>query len=517
MTARATHLDRSANLHRRGRWWWILVLAVLALALPLAHYGRLYLANPLRPSLRSAETLAAAQEMLAAVPAFYRNAVGQGPRIERLELGIDPSGLRRIAEKRAEALRVGVLFASRDDLVDASLRLGEQTLGARVRLKGDLSDHWAGDRWSLRGEVTREEVTGGGLTGGGPTGDVLGMRRFSLHAPWTRGFHREAVFFDVLRHHGVLAPRAEIVRLVLGGRDIGLMELEQHVGSGLLNGDRRRGIFLRFDEDRLWREWVAAAERLGVSWSLEVPKPRDANDWRSAPIDAFESREIRASAELSRQLDHAAELLRSAQDGSRLPSEVFDAEGWGTFLAHCEIFGAVHMALWNNLRFFYDPATQRLHPVAFDTGVLPERERAPSTTAQPTDTAQATNTVQPTDTVQATNTVQLDCVGGELAFTSTLVADPAIRTELLQALRRLDDQVHDPSFEALLRQQEPRYLAPLHTEFPWLKPFDLGAARRRAVALRGVDAEASIRRVAPATREPGYSFLKRRMTVRLSL
>ncbi len=453
-------LARSKAPRRDRRWrrrpFVVLLLAVLVIVgIPMADYLSLYLDNPVRPSLRSHQTWMAVPKMALAIPAYYRDAAGRGPDIETIELEVEARELQTIVDKRANALRVGVLFSSRQDLVPAVLRHRGRALGVQIRLKGDLRDHWAGSRWSLRVEVD-DDGRGEG---------VLGMRRFSLHAPWARGFHREPLFLDVLRSYGFLAPRADIVEVSLNGRQLGLMEIEGHVGSDLLSQTSRpAGVFLKLDEDRLWREWVATAEELGVPWSINTPKPEDANNWRKAPIDAFESKAIRASEPLSRNLTRATELLQGVMDNRLPPSQVFDAERWGAYLAHCEIFGATHMVLWNNLRFYFDPTTDRLEPVAFDTGVLPERQRQPLATG-----------------------VSLDCVGGELAFTTSLVADPVIRSAVMRALRNLDDQVHGEDLEDLLKQREARYLGALHTEYPWLESFDLEAVRRRAAELRRVN------------------------------
>ncbi len=445
-----------SSVSKPRRLWrsWLRIVAGVAMilvAVPMADYLSLYLANPLRPSVLSRTTLAAVPKMVLAVPAYYRHALAGESQIVELGLRIEARDFQKIADKRREALEVGVLFSSRQDLVPAALPWHAQDLNARVRLKGDLSDHWAGNRWSLRVEVDGD--------------DLLGMRRFSLHAPWARGFHLEPLFLDVLRSSGFLAPRADIVDLSINGRHIGLMEIEGHIGSELLTGSvRPRGIFLKLDEDRLWREWVAGAERLGVPWSIEVPKPKEADNWRTARIDAFEMREIRASESLSAHHARATELLQGAMDGELSPSEVFDAERWGAFLAHCDIFGATHMVLWNNLRFYFDPTSDRLEPVAFDTGVLPGRQRQALATG-----------------------VSLDCVGGELALTTALVADPVIRSAFIQALRRLDPQVQAEPFEDFLRERERRYLGALGTDYPWLHSFDLDAVRRRAAALQVID------------------------------
>ena len=362
-------------------------------------------------------------------------------------------------------MRRGVLFASRDDLVAARLRSGGRTVAVDVRLKGDLSDHWARRRWSLRVEVRGGE-------------EVLGLQRFSLHPPWARGFHSEPLFFDLLRAAGVVAPRTEFVELTVNGRAIGLMEVEEHLTSGLLEHlGRPVGVLMKLDEERLWRAWVRAAEERGVPWSLAVPKPLAADDWRTAAIDPFGGQTIHGSPRRSAELARAGELLRGVASGAIAPSKAFDGELWGRFLAYCEVFGAPHMVLWNNLRFYFNPASDRIEPVAFDSGVLPERNRRLLGAG-----------------------ASFGCLGGDLEFADTLIGDETLRTAFLAALRDLDVTVHSPAFEAFLRRREAVYLRILRTEYPWLDPFDLDAARRRAASLRRIGEESFFDHVHPSRR-----------------
>ena len=166
---------------------------------------------------------------------------------------------------------------------------------------------------------------------------------------------------------------------------------------------------------------------------------------------------------LSQDLERASYLLEGVAEGDIRPSAAFDVGLWANFLAHCEVFGAPHMLLWNNLRFYFNPESGRIEPVVFDTGVLPQRDRRLLLAG-----------------------VSFGCLGGDMEFADTLVADAALRMAFLGALRALDEALQTASIETLVRTHEMRYLALLRTEFPWLKVFDLEAAKRRAVSLRGI-------------------------------
>jgi hypothetical protein len=62
-------------------------------------------------------------------------------------------------------------------------------------------------------------------------------------------------------------------------------------------------------------------------------------------------------------------LLRGFIEGTLPASEVFDVERIGGFIAVSQFWGAWHAIRWHNLRFYLNPMTMRLEPIAFDANV----------------------------------------------------------------------------------------------------------------------------------------------------
>ena len=85
----------------------------------------------------------------------------------------------KLRAKRAEALEQGKLLASKDDWVNAVIVHKGKSNRAKIRLKGDLSDHWSHEKeWSFKVKLE------------GPN-KIKGMTRFALQRPMTRGFLNE--------------------------------------------------------------------------------------------------------------------------------------------------------------------------------------------------------------------------------------------------------------------------------------------------------------------------------------
>ena len=142
-----------------------------------------------------ADTAAVALPAVVRSPANFLSARLAAPAIEHIEIDIRFKHLHRLNEKRNEAMRLGTLLKTDDDFVPAEIRHNGKKTAVKLRLKGDQPDHWRGEKRSFRIHVRNGD-------------HLFGMRRFSIQAPLTRGYHLEPLFFAHLRREGVLArPR----------------------------------------------------------------------------------------------------------------------------------------------------------------------------------------------------------------------------------------------------------------------------------------------------------------------
>ncbi len=447
-----------------------LLLAVLLVALfgvPLVRYFIDFQHTPDRPLPPSRAGFQAIWDMALAVPAYYANLLTGGPNAPSISLDIEFRHLRKLAEKRQQAVRNRILVTSEDDLVPATLRTDRDTFRVKVRLKGDYLDHLRGDRWSFRVEV-RDRRT------------VFGMNRFSLQAPYTRDFHREAMLFDFLRSHGVLAPRYFFVNLYVNGTLIGITALEEHFSRELLESQQRReGVILKYNESYYWQ----AKYKFGY-------RPADYSNWRNTPVAAFRMRRIGESEELSRQLESGVGLLRGVMRDRIAPARVFDAKLWGRLMAACEIWSGQHVVDFRNVRMYLNPLTFELEPIAFDatltTVTFALKRIASDATSTPPNVARD----------------QLLCQGGRNALADHLLTDPEIRDAFFSALGEMASSTQSADFVDEMQAREREYLDPLKVEFPWLRGIDWERMRARAAALLEVTEDNYVRRRAPRLKLP---------------
>ena len=260
---------------------------------------------------------------LAKAPARIIRNLHDPADIPTLHFDIKFRNLQKLYAKRQEALQKGFLIQGDADFVPASIRLDQRTIPVELRLKGDMTDHFRGSKWSFRIHTKGDA-------------ELFGLRRFSIQDPATRGYQAELLYHETLRRMGVLAPKYFFVRVRVNGNAVGVMALEEHGAKELLERNGRRdGVIIRLDESLLWESRLAKGER-----GERLGGPFES--YLFAPIDAFQQAKIVKSPQLMREQEVAAGLLRAFLEGVMPASEVFDADLLGRYLAVTELWGAWH-------------------------------------------------------------------------------------------------------------------------------------------------------------------------------
>ncbi len=278
---------------------------------------------------------------------------------EWIELLVEEEDYRKLAAHREEAVRSGILLADDDDFVPVTIRHAGRDLKARMRLKGDWTDHLKDEaRWSFRIEMRGDD-------------SFLGMRRFSLQHPMTRNYLYEWLFHRALAREDVMRLRYEFapVRLHRVGKfsaartiNLGLYAIEQAFSPELPGTNRRReGVIVRLDESALWKHRAAAyAQGLGPHLA------RDKDLEREAVVTPFYPQRLLESAALGAQYERARDLLLDAVQRRKPWGQVFHLERLAAFNAVADVMGAHHGVYWHNTRFYYDSIASRLEPIGFD-------------------------------------------------------------------------------------------------------------------------------------------------------
>lgn len=268
----------------------------------------------------------------------------KNPNPEHMSLDIPFENFQKIMTKRDEALQAGILLASDDDFVKATLNYEGGSIPIELRLKGDWTDHLEGNKWSFRIKVKGSHA-------------FKGMKYFSIQDPKTRFFANEWLFYKALKQENFIALRYDFIDVSINGENIGTYAIEEHFSKELIeNNQRREGPILKFSEDRVW------------SNNLRYEFLEDSEDGQAyrSEIQAFKTDKILADNTLAQEFAEAERLLDGYRQGNVKAEQVFDLDQWAKLYALGDVFNVEHGLTTHNLRYYYNPITGLIEPVAFD-------------------------------------------------------------------------------------------------------------------------------------------------------
>jgi CotH kinase protein len=275
-----------------------------------------------------------------------------------LRITVDEKGMQELEAVVQRAKQLGVVPSSGNNYVKAKFTTQEGDFKGKLRIKGKMTDHVQGSKWSLRVVA-------------GKQGGFLGMRRFSLQHPGTRNYLADLFFHRLMAREGIVALRYGFCKVVLNGDDLGVYAYEEHFGQELLeHNGRLPGPIVRFDPSLFW---VHRTDAL-----LGEGKVADAyGAYQAAAVDAFDSEEIAADPIRREQFEKCVALLQSFRQGRIAASSVFDVERTAKRLAMLDLVGGHRSMDWSDVKFYYDPMAQRLEPISYEScSVTPLQELA---------------------------------------------------------------------------------------------------------------------------------------------
>lgn len=262
--------------------------------------------------------------------------------METIYIDIKEADYRKLNLRRHQANYWGHLGSSSGDYVPAKITHNNKTVKARVRLKGDLADHWnVPVGWSMRIKIRGDET-------------ILGMKTFSIQNPKTRSGIWEWLAFEFSRRAGAIAGRYEFIRGIVNGRDTGIYAIEESFEKRLIEFNRRReGVILKFSEADYWFERYTRDPPPGFSYLARE-------------IDSFQSNKTSKDPNLRLQYITAHQLLDGFRCGEYRARDVFDMKRVAQYLVVTDIFGSWHAKLLNQLRFYYNPVLSKFELIAYD-------------------------------------------------------------------------------------------------------------------------------------------------------
>ena len=256
-----------------------------------------------------------------------------------IEIDLKKNDYEKLAEKRKEALKSGLLFSSKDDLVPATIRIGEKSYSCKIRLKGDLMDHLKGAKWSFRIVLDNDE-------------EWRGMNTFSIHNSKARSHTAEWLMHNMFKDEGIVVPDYDFINVKLNDQYLGVYAYEHHFEDQLLvRNEKKVGPILKHTDDAYWENvnlklkkfpWIEASNiELFNKQSLNEDSFKTAYEYGYANLSAFIAEEVTAK-------------------------EVFDIDIMARYYALMDVTHAWHAQAFTNIRFYLNPNTGKMEPVGYD-------------------------------------------------------------------------------------------------------------------------------------------------------
>jgi hypothetical protein len=263
--------------------------------------------------------------------------------LDTLKIIIKPEDYAVLGENRTTALKAGVLRDTHRDKVKGKLVVNGDTMKIKLRLKGDLQDHWSHEnQWSFRVWIRGNNA-------------YDGITKFEFQRPERRKDLNEWFFHEILKDQGILALRYKFVQAYINDVNVGIYAIEENYRKELIeNNKRRSGVTFRFNCSKYWHyKYGAHPDRL-----------------IGAPIEPYSIGDLTEENPLFQQFLTAKALIERWTTGELKLGEVFDLGLLAKYFSVVDLYGGQHGAWLDNMKFYYNPVTSLIEPIGHDNSTM---------------------------------------------------------------------------------------------------------------------------------------------------
>lgn len=264
---------------------------------------------------------------------------------ENLKILISDEDYDFLVERRKESLNRGIQINKGNKYISCMLVTEGDTIQGEMRLKGHMTDHLEGDKWSFR--VKTE-------------GEYKEMYRFSLQNPATRSYANEWVYHELLKGEGIMALKYDFIHLELNDKDLGIYAIEEHFGQHVpLGNDRPKGAVLRWNPELYWEQRIRGHE-------FNYLDLQD-GEFQNSFVEPYDKGVIKKDSALIETYLKGAYLLERFRRGELKAIDVFDIEKMAGFHAVIDLVGGHHSLDWSDVKLFYNSESKKIEPVGYES------------------------------------------------------------------------------------------------------------------------------------------------------
>ena len=270
--------------------------------------------------------------------------------ITELQISIDTLVVAKMEMLRLGALSAGVITKDAKTKFPCTIKYGNGIFEAKIRFKGDWTDHLSGDKYSYRIELKE--------------GAILGKKTFSVQDPSTRGYGQEWLIHKLFKHNQVLTTDYHFVPVRLNGKLLGIYAFEEHFEKELaLSQNRPESVILKYDESLFWECRVL---------ELRDEVPGYFPLFVAAEAVPFSKKKSWGKKRLREGLKQGLNLMETYRSFNPHVHEYLDLDKFAQFYAILTLSNSKHGMVWHNQRLYFNPKNKRLEPIGFDIYGNPE-------------------------------------------------------------------------------------------------------------------------------------------------
>ncbi|MBL0328844.1 MAG: CotH kinase family protein [Bacteroidetes bacterium] len=267
---------------------------------------------------------------------------------EEISIEIKEDDYKKLEKNRKRALERGVIINDMDgEYVSATIFYNGKKIDVKLRLKGHMTDHLQNDKWSFRIKTKGND-------------DFMGMKRFSIQHPGTRGYIYEWIYHELMKQEDIIALRYKFINVKVNGNDWGVYAVEENFESELVeNNNRKTGPILRFNPDLYWIN--------RYNMMIKESASDEYASYYSANPEAYRENKVLGDSIQYRYYLKAIGLIEGLRSRTIAVEDAFDIPRLAKFHAIIDLVGGTHSIDWSDIKYYYNPVTSRLEPVAYES------------------------------------------------------------------------------------------------------------------------------------------------------
>lgn len=272
------------------------------------------------------------------IPAIfhYKFLDKEAHKFEKIYIDIKFEDYQKIMTDRNNALRDNQL--SNPSLNNATLNYKNNTYRAKIRLKGDLRDHWGSKyRMSLKIRLINDKT-------------ILGFNEFSIQKPSSRQHPYDLTFQSMLRDVGNLTSVHKFAHFIVNGEDWGIMDVEELMSKELIEKQNRKSsVIVRFSNDDKWF-YETTSKKQYPEYRLSDPLLY-LHFYNKKSLKDIQNRKIFSYISNNRLTNN---------------NKIYDVDSFSKALIFSLVWNSMHSLINVNSRYYFNPYSLKLEPITTD-------------------------------------------------------------------------------------------------------------------------------------------------------